>query len=174
MTALFTPKGHNMFDMASMLQKACRRNYPKAAMYAAYELFGRYYAMLWKRLLVISGEDCFGMLTKQIVDLKEMDERANEGKSGYDRDFRYVEAAVNILCRAKKNRDACYLACNFMIVDWGCSEAEYQEIGHVNMGELMTLRSKYDSDPTPDKKKADGKKQEEKKEEFHQMSLFET
>ena len=61
-----------------------------------------------------------------------------------------------------------------MIVDWGCSEAEYQEIGHVNMGELMTLRSKYDSDPTPDKKKADGKKQEEKKEEFHQMSLFET
>lgn len=133
---LTTRNGHNMFDMASMLQKAIRRNKVGYAMYAAYELYGRYYGMLWKRLIVISAEDCYGMISKKILELKNLDDTMNIGKEGYDRDMQYAEQAVKILCAANKNRDACYAACNFMIVDWGCSEKEFQKIGHINLAEL--------------------------------------
>ena len=53
-----TRNGHNMYDMASMLQKAIRRCDVEKAGYAAMELFGNYNKYLWKRLLVISAEDC--------------------------------------------------------------------------------------------------------------------
>lgn len=135
---LVTRNGHNMYDMASMLQKAIRRNKPGYAMYAAYELYGRYYGMLWKRLIVISAEDCYGMITKEILELKNLDDTMNKGKTGYERDMSYAEKAVKILCAAKKNRDACYAACNFMIVDWGCSEKEFQKIGHIKLNELKS------------------------------------
>ena len=155
---LTTRNGHNMYDMASMLQKAIRRNSIGYAMYAAYELYGGYYAMLWKRLVVISAEDCYGMITKQIVDLKNLDDTMNYGKKGYDRDLQYVEKAVKILCAAKKNRDACYAACNFMIVDWGCSEVDFQKVGHIRLNEWVSEIKKDSKD--------------ESKEQFKQYSLF--
>ena len=119
-----------------MLQKAIRRNKPGYAMYAAYELYEKYYSMLWKRLLVISAEDCYGIITKEIVKLKMEDDKNNAGLKGYSRDFKYVKKAVELLCANEKNRDGCYVACNFMTADWGCSEKEFQEIGHITFKEL--------------------------------------
>jgi replication-associated recombination protein RarA len=77
-----TRKGHNFFDMASMLQKSIRRGDVKNAAYAAYELFGNYNRYLWKRLVVISAEDCYGLVTKEIVALMEAEKISSGTKIG--------------------------------------------------------------------------------------------
>ena len=111
---LITRNGHNMYDMSSMLQKSIRRCNYELAGYAAMELFGRYNAYLWRRLIVISAEDCYGVITRGIVALYYADQIANQNRKGYDRDPLFVAKAITLLCTAKKNRDACYFACNFM------------------------------------------------------------
>lgn len=137
---LLTRNGHNMYDMASMMQKAIRRSLPRYASYAAYELYGKYYNYVWKRLLVISAEDCYGIMTKEIIALKLADDEVNKGKKGYDRDAIFLAKAVMLLCMAKKNRDACYVACNYMMPDEPLSELEFQKLGHVNLKELRKLQ----------------------------------
>ena len=106
-----------MFVMASMLQKAIRRGDKEKAGYAAYEMFGTYDAMLWKRLYVVSAEDCWGVLTKEIDFLHQKHIEANEGLKGYDKKTGYVSVTVSLLCDALKSRDACYYACNFILSD---------------------------------------------------------
>ena len=69
-----TTNGYNMFDMSSMLQKAIRRGDFTHAGFAANELYYSYYSYLWRRLLVISAEDCYGIMTKEIMALKEADD----------------------------------------------------------------------------------------------------
>ena len=109
-----TRSGHNMYDMASMLQKAIRRSNVRLAGYAAYELFGNFHTFLWRRLIVISAEDVFGIMTQEIIALKYADDEVNGKKKGYDRDPLFVAKAITLLCMARKNRDAVYVACNFM------------------------------------------------------------
>ncbi len=106
---LTTPKGHNMFDISSLVQKAIRRGDLKYALYAANEMAVSYRGYLWKRLLVTSAEDCFDPLTHLIVDLKEKDDR-NATKNSKE----YIYQAVYILVNARKNRDADYFACNLL------------------------------------------------------------
>jgi len=110
-----TKSGHNMFDMASLLQKAIRRGDAERAGFAAYELFGGYDSFLWKRLFVVSAEDCWGVLTKEIADLHRKHLAFNAEKKGYWKDPTFVSEAVDLLCKAKKSRDACYFACNFIL-----------------------------------------------------------
>lgn len=112
-----TKNGHNMYDMSSMLQKAIRRCDFERAGYAAYELFGSYHAYLWRRLVQISAEDVWGLITKEIVALKYADDISNGKRKGYDRDPIFAAKAITLLCMARKNRDACYVACNFMVPD---------------------------------------------------------
>ena len=100
---LVTKSGLNMFDMLSMMQKGIRRGLYSYAGFAANELEMSYRKAMWNRLLVISAEDCFGIITKEIVNLYK-------GNSNED-----VSRAVALLCSAKKNRDACYFACNFVL-----------------------------------------------------------
>lgn len=114
---LRTRNGHNMYDMASMLQKAIRRNDVRLAGYAGMELFTSFHKYLWKRLIVISAEDCYGIMTKEIIALYQADQIANEGRSKADKDPLFAAKAIVLLCMAKKNRDGCYFACNFMIPD---------------------------------------------------------
>ena len=102
-----------MFDMSSLLQKAIRRNLPMYAGFAANELYHSYGGYLWRRLLVISAEDCNDLITSRIVDLEDADRRANSRKDA-PKDLRFVSEAVNGLCAANKNRDACYYALNFL------------------------------------------------------------
>lgn len=106
---LTTPKGHNMFDISSLVQKAIRRGDLKYALYAANEMAVSYRGYLWKRLLVTSAEDCFDPLTHLIVELKKKDDQ-NVAKNNRE----YIYQAVYILVNARKNRDADYFACNLL------------------------------------------------------------
>lgn len=137
---LLTRHGHNMYDMSSMMQKAIRRGLIRYASYAAYELYGNYYNYVWKRLYVISAEDCYGIMTHEIVSLKLADDEVNGKAKGYDRDPIFLAKAVCLLCMARKNRDACYVGCNFMWPDKPMSELELQKIGHIDLNELQRLR----------------------------------
>ena len=103
----YTESGHNMFDMLSMLQKAIRRSEYGLAGFAAHQLCGTYRQTLWNRLMVTSAEDCFGVLTKEITKLREGDMRLKDNQN--------VSKAVFLMCMSKKNRDACYFACNFVL-----------------------------------------------------------
>lgn len=131
-----TKNGHNMYDMASMLQKAIRRCDFERAGYAAYELFGNYHTFLWKRMIVSSAEDCYGIMTKEIVALKMADDIVNKGKKGYEKDPLFVAKAITLLCMARKNRDGCYVACNFMNTDEVLSEDEIEHVDIANYPKL--------------------------------------
>lgn len=105
---LTTRSGRDFYEMASLLQKSIRRGKYEDAGYAAHELSQRYRKYLWKRLLVISAEDCYGIITKEIVGLKLADD-----ETGSKEDI-FIAKAIVLLCQQRKNRDACYFACNFM------------------------------------------------------------
>ena len=77
-----TKSGHNMFEMLSLLQKAIRRGDAERAGFAAYELFGGYDSLLWKRLFVVSAEDCWGVLTKELDALRKKHLAINPDKKG--------------------------------------------------------------------------------------------
>ena len=64
-----TKNGYNMYDMSSMLQKAIRRSDVPYASYAARELYFGFRPMMWNRLLTVSAEDCFGIITREIAAL---------------------------------------------------------------------------------------------------------
>ncbi len=112
-----TKNGHDMFEISSLLQKSIRRSDYANAGYAANELFGRYHDYLWKRLFTISAEDCFGIITKELVALKQADDFTNSKYKGYDKNPLFVCKAVVLLLQAQKNRDADYFACNLMNSD---------------------------------------------------------
>ena len=128
MPRLFTLHGHSLADMSSMLQKAIRRCDFERAGYAAYEMYGRYKQYLWRRLIQISAEDVWGIMTNEIVGLYYADCICSNGRKGYDADPIFVSKAVTLLCMARKNRDACYVACNFMVPDHCMDEKDFEHI----------------------------------------------
>ena len=103
----YTETGYNMFDMLSMIQKAIRRGDYEHAGFAAYQLKGSFRTTMWNRLFVISAEDCFGVLTKELVALREKDDQ--------DHNDANLANVVALMCRSLKSRDACYFACNFIL-----------------------------------------------------------
>jgi hypothetical protein len=93
------------------MQKAIRRADTKLAGYWALELWESGYAnYVWKRLLVVSAEDCWGILTAEVKALHDSyclinsDRRKAEPKGRI-----FISKAVILLCAAKKNRDADHL-----------------------------------------------------------------
>ena len=130
---LKTRRGHNMYDMASMLQKAIRRGDYERAGYAAYELADRFRNYLWRRLLIISAEDCYGIITKEIIALKLSDDILMKNKTGGDI---FLCKAITLLCECRKNRDACYFGCNYFNSDTPINE---DDIEHVNIEECKLL-----------------------------------
>lgn len=111
-----TKNGYSMFEMSSMIQKAIRRSDIPHASYAAAELYPSYRKMMWNRLLTVSAEDCYGIMTKEILALAEADERVNANKPADKASMIFVAKAIILLCMARKNRDADYVACNYL---WG-------------------------------------------------------
>lgn len=108
--SLYTQHGHNMFEVSSLIQKAIRRSNIDYACYAANELAPRYRNYLWKRLLCVSAEDCYDLVTNKIVALKQADDAQNwQNKSTL-----FIEKAIGILLATRKNRDADYFACNLL------------------------------------------------------------
>ena len=108
-----TLNGYNFYDMTSMLQKAIRRGDLYHAGFALKELLPKYAKYVWKRLIGISAEDCYGIVTKEIMALEQADEWFKKNNKGQQEGLFAAKACV-LLCLARKNRDACYVACNFM------------------------------------------------------------
>ena len=178
-----TKNGYNMYEMSSMIQKAIRRcDIPHAA-YAANELSVHFRAYLWRRLLTVSAEDCYGIMTKEIVALQEADKVVNAKKKGGSTNDLFIAKAVVLLCMARKNRDADYVACNFMWGDRPLTDEEYEQF--VDYEEVERLKSvtrfdvpDYVFDRHTAKGRARGKttldffKEENEALEPHQLNLF--
>jgi replication-associated recombination protein RarA len=92
------------------MQKSIRRADTKLAGYFALELFhSGFYEYVWKRLMVISAEDCHGIITCEIAALYEGFKMVNAGKKEKEKGRIFISKAVIILCDVKKNRDADHL-----------------------------------------------------------------
>jgi len=103
-----TARGYNLFDVASALQKAIRRNEPDVAVYFAMELFAsNYWRYAWKRILTVSAEDVAGCITQEIKALHDSFLAVNERNGDGDMKGRiFLTKAVLLLCQAYKCRDA--------------------------------------------------------------------
>ena len=99
---MLTRSGKSFWEMTSVMQNSIRKGDYEHAGYAMWELLPRYDSYLRKRFLVISAEDCFGVITKEILHLTSLPGDEN------------LERALSVLCSCKKNRDADYFVCNLM------------------------------------------------------------
>lgn len=106
---LHTKRGHDFYEVTSAMQKAIRRGDVKMAGYWGIELAeSRFELYVWKRLLTISAEDCWGIITKEIQALYQawqlMNDKADKPKGRI-----FIAKAIILLCLAKKSRDADHL-----------------------------------------------------------------
>ena len=102
---MVTRSGLSFWEVTSAMQNAIRKGDYELAGFAMWELLPQYTAYLRKRLLVISAEDCFGVITKEVEPLCEIGTEES------------LTRALALLCEAKKNRDADYFVCNLMFAD---------------------------------------------------------
>jgi replication-associated recombination protein RarA len=111
---MVTTRGYDFYAVSSTIQKAIRRGDGRTAGYFAIELAESGYTdYLWYRLLVISAEDCWGIITQEI------DALFNSYQLGVKRGKNprvFIAKAVLILAEAKKCRDADHLT-NFIYDD---------------------------------------------------------
>lgn len=106
---LSTKNGYDFFEVASAMQKGIRRADVEVAGFFALELWhSGYRDYVWKRLLTISAEDCYGLITNEIESLYNSHQIVNKGKSE-PKGRIFVSKAVILLCYARKNRDADHL-----------------------------------------------------------------
>lgn len=119
---LKTIRGYDFGATTSAMQKAIRRGDSKIAGYFAIELFESGYAKyVFRRLLTISAEDCYGIITKEVWALYEAWKEINAHKKGAGRVF--VGKAVILLSQAEKSRDADHLT-NLVYDKLNISDAE--------------------------------------------------
>jgi replication-associated recombination protein RarA len=105
---LKTIRGYVFGEVASALQKAIRRADARLAGYWTIELFeSGYREYLWRRLLTISAEDCWGVITHEIEALYRSWQMIDRQKKGGGRVFA-AKAAI-LLSQAQKCRDADHL-----------------------------------------------------------------
>lgn len=108
---LHTVRGYPFPAVSSAMQKAIRRGDAKLAGYWALELwtsgFGQY---VWRRLLTVSAEDCWGILTAEVKALHDSYTEINRNSTAKAPKGRiFISKAVILLCLAKKSRDADHL-----------------------------------------------------------------
>lgn len=99
---MLTRTERSFWEVTSAMQNAIRKGDYDVASYGMWELLPQYTPYLRKRLLVISAEDCFGIITKEIAALCKVGDEES------------LTRALSLLCLAKKNRDADYFVCNLM------------------------------------------------------------
>ena len=107
-----TIRGYQFGEVTSAMQKAIRRGDARLGGYWAIELFeSGYFNYVWKRLLTISAEDCWGILTQEITALHAgfREVNATPSKDGKTRGRIFIAKAVILLASAKKSRDADHL-----------------------------------------------------------------
>lgn len=177
---LRTQRGYDFYEVASALQKSIRRGDVKVAGYFALELFPKYARYCWKRLLTISAEDCYGIITKEIMALYDAFEVVNKGVKADELKGRiFISKAVILLCEAKHNRDADLLSNYVYDKKYGLTDEEIdQKLQEVrDSGEYLEV-----PDYVYDVHTRKGKKMGKTKEEFFrdendalenkQMSIF--
>lgn len=126
---LKTQRGYDFYEVASALQKSIRRGDVKLAGYMALELFPTYSEYCWKRLLTVSAEDCYGIVTKEIMALYEAFHIVNKGKKGKDLKGRvFISKAVILLCQCKHNRDADLLSNYIHDKKYDLTDAEIEKL----------------------------------------------
>ncbi len=106
-----TKRGYDFGEVSSAMQKAVRRADTRLAGFWALELwqsgFGNY---VWKRLLTVSAEDVWGLITTEIKALHDSYLHVNKGVPAREARGRiFISKAVILLCAARKNRDADHL-----------------------------------------------------------------
>jgi len=105
---LRTVRGYRLGEVTSALQKAIRRGDARLGGYWAIEMFeSNFREYLWRRLLTISAEDCWGVITGEIESLYRSWQIIDKTKKGGGRIFA-AKAAV-LLAMARKCRDADHL-----------------------------------------------------------------
>ncbi len=108
MPPLRTVRNYDFFEVTSAMQKAIRRGDSRLAGYFGIELFeSGFREYLWKRLLVISAEDVWGIITYEVEALYRSWQAANKKKKGSGRVF--ASKAIILLALARKSRDADHL-----------------------------------------------------------------
>lgn len=108
---LNTARGYQFSEVSSAMQKAIRRGDAKLAGYWALELWASGYGQyVWRRLLTVSAEDCWGILTAEVKALHDSYTEINRQTSAKKPKGRiFISKAVILLCLAKKSRDADHL-----------------------------------------------------------------
>jgi len=110
MHKLTTKRGYDFYEVSSALQKAIRRADARVAGYFALELYhSGFWKYVWKRLFVISAEDCYGAITQEILSLYEGFKIVNEGRKDVDKGRIFISKAVLLLVEAKHSRDSDHL-----------------------------------------------------------------
>lgn len=105
---LKTTRGYDMYEVVSALQKEIRRGNARLAGYWAIELFeSDYVEYLWRRLLTISAEDVWGVITYEVEALYRSWKVIHAKKKGGGRVF--ASKATILLALARKSRDADHL-----------------------------------------------------------------
>jgi len=117
-----TKRGYSFYVVLSALQKAIRRGDARLACYWAAELYQSGFGpALWNRLLIISAEDCWGMVTQHVEALRHelnalesADKQINKGKDGSNQkplNLSFVVKAAYLLALAQKCRDVDNFIC---------------------------------------------------------------
>ena len=108
---LKTKRGYDFYEVASAMQKAIRRGDAKIAGYFGIELYeSGYHKFLWARLLIISAEDCFGIITKEIQALRQAFDFVHSPKDADKLKARiFVSKAIVLMALAAHSRDADHL-----------------------------------------------------------------
>lgn len=145
----------------------------------ALELFPRYSEYCWKRLLTISAEDCYGVITKEIYALYESFHIINRGKKGDELKGRiFISKAVILLCMHKHNRDADLLSNYIYDKKYDISDDEIEKMFEEirNEGKIDIPEYVYDvhtrKGKMMGKTKKDFFREEEENLAYKQMSLF--
>jgi len=111
---MVTRDGYNFWEIASLFQKSIRRGDIPKASFAAWQLMEKYEGYLWNRMLIITAEDIDGMLGWAIIGLKIQQDMVRKHTNGKNKGTIFVAKAIELLCKAKKCRDACYIDCNWL------------------------------------------------------------
>ena len=104
-----TKNGYDFFAVSSLLQKAIRRGDIVYASRACNELLPKYANYAWNRLLIVSAEDCHGLITQEIIALyqawKKATNETSSKKPGRIEGRIFFSKAIVLLAECKHSRD---------------------------------------------------------------------
>lgn len=111
---MVTRDGYDFYAISSLFQKSIRRGDIPKASFAAWQLMERYESYLWNRMLIITAEDIDGMVGWAIIGLKIQQDMVRKHTNGRNKGTIFIAKAIEILCKSRKCRDACYIDCNYL------------------------------------------------------------